>query len=109
MRNVYDTTAGYTYTFNCPLQRAPPCFRTRVLALLDCVGGGVGDAARGGGVRGVNGGRAGLAPLPVEGGLYAVYEGILDDFWDTPTYRMTTLHWSVYTDGCRKSRVSTWN
>ena len=29
---------------------------------------------------------AGLAPLPVEGGLYAVYEGIPEDFWDTPTY-----------------------
>ena len=30
--------------------------------------------------------REGLAPLPIEGGLYAVYEGIPADFWDTPTY-----------------------
>ena len=27
-----------------------------------------------------------LAPLPIEAGLYAVYEGIPSDFWDTPTY-----------------------
>ncbi|CDO74394.1 hypothetical protein BN946_scf184392.g5 [Trametes cinnabarina] len=27
-----------------------------------------------------------LAPLPIENGLYAVYEGIPNDFWDTPTY-----------------------
>ncbi|KAI0365991.1 hypothetical protein BV20DRAFT_982235 [Pilatotrama ljubarskyi] len=27
-----------------------------------------------------------LAPLPIEDGLYAVYEGIPSDFWDTPTY-----------------------
>ncbi|KAH9849663.1 Six-hairpin glycosidase-like protein [Lenzites betulinus] len=27
-----------------------------------------------------------LAPLPIEGGLYAVYEGIPSDFWDTPTF-----------------------
>ncbi|KAI0749345.1 Six-hairpin glycosidase-like protein [Daedaleopsis nitida] len=30
--------------------------------------------------------RENLAPLPTEGGLYAVYEGIPSDFWDTPTY-----------------------
>ncbi|THH08111.1 hypothetical protein EW145_g2934 [Phellinidium pouzarii] len=30
--------------------------------------------------------REGLAPLPVEGGVYAVYEGIDSDFWDGPTY-----------------------
>lgn len=27
-----------------------------------------------------------LAPLPIEDGLYAVYEGIPSDFWDTPTF-----------------------
>ncbi|OSD07894.1 hypothetical protein PYCCODRAFT_1381070 [Trametes coccinea BRFM310] len=27
-----------------------------------------------------------LAPLPVENDLYAVYEGIPSDFWDTPTF-----------------------
>ncbi|KAI0777566.1 Six-hairpin glycosidase-like protein [Trametes elegans] len=27
-----------------------------------------------------------LAPLPIEDGLYAVYEGIPGDFWDTPTF-----------------------
>ncbi|KAI8986837.1 Six-hairpin glycosidase-like protein [Trametes punicea] len=27
-----------------------------------------------------------LAPPPIENGLYAVYEGIPSDFWDTPTY-----------------------
>ncbi|RPD65393.1 hypothetical protein L226DRAFT_531023 [Lentinus tigrinus ALCF2SS1-7] len=27
-----------------------------------------------------------LAPLPMEDGLYAVYEGIPSDFWDTPTF-----------------------
>ncbi|KAM5534759.1 hypothetical protein V8D89_011623 [Ganoderma adspersum] len=30
--------------------------------------------------------RENLAPLPIENGLYAVYEGIPSDFWDTPTY-----------------------
>ncbi|KAI1798329.1 Six-hairpin glycosidase-like protein, partial [Ganoderma leucocontextum] len=30
--------------------------------------------------------RDNLAPLPIENGLYAVYEGIPSDFWDTPTY-----------------------
>ena len=30
--------------------------------------------------------RENLAPLPIEDGLYAVYEGIPSDFWDTPTY-----------------------
>ncbi|KAI0635047.1 Six-hairpin glycosidase-like protein [Trametes polyzona] len=30
--------------------------------------------------------RDNLAPLPSEGGLYAVYEGIPSDFWDTPTF-----------------------
>jgi hypothetical protein len=28
----------------------------------------------------------GLAPLPIENGLYAVYEGIESDFWTDPTY-----------------------
>ena len=27
-----------------------------------------------------------LAPLPIEDGLYAVYEGIESDFWTDPTY-----------------------
>lgn len=27
-----------------------------------------------------------LAPLPIENGLYAVYEGIEPDFWTDPTY-----------------------
>ncbi|KAI0826963.1 Six-hairpin glycosidase-like protein [Trametes gibbosa] len=27
-----------------------------------------------------------LAPLPIENGLYAVYEGIPSDFWKTPTF-----------------------
>ncbi|KAI0746641.1 Six-hairpin glycosidase-like protein [Daedaleopsis nitida] len=30
--------------------------------------------------------RDNLAPLPMENGLYAVYEGIPSDFWDTPTF-----------------------
>ena len=30
--------------------------------------------------------RAQLAPLPVENGLYAVYEGIESDFWTDPSY-----------------------
>ncbi|PIL27412.1 hypothetical protein GSI_10560 [Ganoderma sinense ZZ0214-1] len=30
--------------------------------------------------------RDNLAPLPIEDGLYAVYEGIPSDFWDSPTY-----------------------
>ncbi|TBU27369.1 Six-hairpin glycosidase-like protein [Dichomitus squalens] len=30
--------------------------------------------------------RENLAPLPIENGLYAVYEGIPSDFWDTPAY-----------------------
>ena len=34
----------------------------------------------------MDGGRVGLAPLPVEGGLYAVYEGIPEDFWDTAEF-----------------------
>ena len=30
--------------------------------------------------------RNNLAPLPIENGLYAVYEGIEDDFWTDPAY-----------------------
>lgn len=30
--------------------------------------------------------KEGLAPLPVENGLYAVYEGIEPNFWTDPTY-----------------------
>ena len=40
-----------------------------------------------------------LALLPVDDGLYAVYEGIPSDFWDTPTYTssMGLYGWLVQT------------